>query len=154
VTEAAHPDRQPRDVVEQFLRAALDLASGELADLYAPEVELEMPFALPPYPRRAVIGREDLRARFRAGSATRRYLKVDAVVIHETADPEVVVVEYDLHGEALATSTPFVLSNAMVMTIRDGLIVHSRDYSDPIAAARALGALPQLVQTLTRDAAP
>jgi hypothetical protein len=34
------------------------------------------------------------------------------------------------------------------MTIRDGLIVHSRDYNSPVAGARAIGILPQLVSAL------
>jgi uncharacterized protein len=37
----------------------------------------------------------------------------------------------------------------MVLTFRDGLIAHSRDYTDPIAGARALGRLPELAATLT-----
>ena len=32
----------------------------------------------------------------------------------------------------------------MVLTVRDGLIAHSRDYADPIAGARALGRLADL----------
>jgi hypothetical protein len=45
------------------------------------------------------------------------------------------------------------LDYVMVMTFRDGLIVHSRDYADPIVGARALGRLPQLVAALTDDTA-
>ena len=41
----------------------------------------------------------------------------------------------------------------MVVTVRDGLIVHSRDYSNPIDGARLLGRLPQLVATLTDEGA-
>jgi ketosteroid isomerase-like protein len=37
----------------------------------------------------------------------------------------------------------------MVLTIRDGLIVHSRDYTDPIAGARLLGRVPELVAELS-----
>lgn len=34
------------------------------------------------------------------------------------------------------------------MTVRDGEIVHSRDYTDPSAGARALGLLPELLTAL------
>jgi hypothetical protein len=37
----------------------------------------------------------------------------------------------------------------MVMTIRDGQIVQTRDYTDPIAGARAPGWVPQLLAALT-----
>jgi hypothetical protein len=36
----------------------------------------------------------------------------------------------------------------MVITVRDGRIVHSRDYSDPIAGTRILGKLPELLAAL------
>jgi uncharacterized protein len=37
----------------------------------------------------------------------------------------------------------------MVLTIRDGYIGHSRDYSDPVAGARLLGRVPELIAALT-----
>ena len=71
------------------------------------------------------------------------------MTIHETADPEVVVAEYQLGGEMTATSQAFSLRFAMVVTVRHGYIVHTRDYSDPIAGARALGRLPELISALS-----
>ena len=73
------------------------------------------------------------------------------MVIHETADPGVVIVEYGLDGEMTGSAEPFSLRFVMVMTIRDGQIVHTRDYADPIAGARALGRVPQLLAALTGD---
>jgi len=40
----------------------------------------------------------------------------------------------------------------MVLTFRDGLIAHSRDYADPIAGARALGRLADLAAIVTAGA--
>jgi len=61
----------------------------------------------------------------------------------------VVIVEYDLHGELRPVGTPFVQSFVLIMTIRDGVIVHSRDYTNPITGARLLGRVPELVAELT-----
>ena len=63
--------------------------------------------------------------------------------VHETADPDVIVLEYSLDGTRLADGEPFTMTFVMVLTFRDGLIAHSRDYTDPIAGARALGRLPR-----------
>jgi ketosteroid isomerase-like protein len=41
-----------------------------------------------------------------------------------------------------ATGQPFSLRFAMVITVRDGQIVHSRDYSDPIAAPESWAGSP------------
>jgi uncharacterized protein len=71
-----------------------------MAEFYAPEVVIEMPFATAGlYPARIETTREELRARFRAGAAARRYRDLRDVVIHETADPGVVIAEYRLDGE-------------------------------------------------------
>jgi len=121
-----------------------------MADCYAAEVVIEMPFAVDAlYPSRIETTREELRARFQAGTASRQYTTVSNVTIHETADPEVIIAEYELHGEMTATSEPFLVRFAMVLRIRDGHIVHSRDYTDPIASARLLDRLPELISALS-----
>ena len=90
-----------------------------MADFYAPEVVIEMPFAPAGlYPARIETTREELRARFRAGAAARRYRDLRDVVIHETADPGVVIIEYGLEGEMTESAEPFSLRFVMVMTIR------------------------------------
>jgi uncharacterized protein len=140
------PAISPRQTAEQFLRATLSPDPGDMADFYAPEIVIEMPFAPAGlYPARIET------TRFRAGAAARRYRDLRDVVIHETADPGVVIVEYGLDGEMTASAEPFSLRFVMVMTIRDGQIVHTRDYADPIAGARALGRVPQLLAALTGD---
>lgn len=139
----------PRQLVDQFLRAAVSDRPEDMADCYASDVVIEMPFAPAGlYPPRAETTREELRARFKAGSAVRRYERLGNVVIHETTDPEVIITEYDLHGHLVTSGEPFVMSFVMVMTVREGLIVNTRDYSDPIAGARALGRLPELLTAL------
>jgi ketosteroid isomerase-like protein len=124
----------PRQVVERFLRASADNAWDDLADLYAPDALIDLPFAPPDIPRR-FQGREDHRARFKAVAPLRRINRVDAVVVHETTDPEVVLVEFDSHATVTSTGRSFVNSYAMVMRIRKGLIVSSRDYANPLDGA-------------------
>ena len=139
----------PRDTAEQFLEAATSPDPGDIADCYAPAVVIEMPFAAAPlYPARIETTRQELRARFRAGAAIRRYQRLSDVVIHDTADPEVVITEYQLHGELIQTGEPFTQQFAMVMIVRNGQIVHSRDYANPITGARLLGKLPELLAAL------
>jgi uncharacterized protein len=139
----------PRQTAERLLHAILSPDPGDIADCYAPAVVIEMPFAAAPlYPARIETTRAELRARFRAGAAIRRYQRLSDVVIHDTADPNVGIIEYQLHGELTQTGEPFSQRFAMIMTVRDGQIVHSRDYTDPITGARLLGKLPELLAAL------
>jgi uncharacterized protein len=134
------PVTTPRATVERLVQVATSGDPSGMADCYAADVVIEMPFASAGlYPERIETTREELRARFAAGAATRRYSRVDRLLIHETADPEVVVAEYALSGETVPAGEPFTLPFAMVVTVRDGRIVHSRDYTDQVAAARVLG---------------
>ena len=140
-----------RQTIERFLAAAVSPTPGDMADCYAERFVIEMPFAAGLGPERMESTREELRARVTAGLAARRYIRAVDVRIHETADPGVVVVEYRLEGRKGDDASPFSLAFVMVVTVRDGLIVHSRDYSNPIDGARLLGRLPQLVAMLTED---
>jgi ketosteroid isomerase-like protein len=124
-------------------------APGDMADCYAERFVIEMPFSGGLAPERTETTREEFRARVTAGLAARRYTRAVDVHIHQTADPEVAVVEYRLEGRKVSDESPFSLPFVMVVTVRDGLIVHSRDYSNPIDGARLLGRLPQLVATLS-----
>jgi ketosteroid isomerase-like protein len=142
-------DNNPRTTVERFLETTISGRPGDLADFYAPTVVIEMPFAATAlYPARIETTREELRARFAAGVSIRRYTGLDNVLIYQTTDPETIIVEYRLHGEMVGTREPFRLNFAMFMTIRDGLIIHTRDYMDPVAGARMLGKLPELLAAL------
>jgi ketosteroid isomerase-like protein len=140
----------PRETVDRFLKAVVSPAPGDMADCYADQVVIEMPFAYLPAlaSGRLETTREALRQRFAAGAASRRYTGLRDVRIHETADPDVLVIEYTLEGTRLSDGEPFTMTFVMVLTFRDGLIAHSRDYTDPVAGARALGRLPELAAML------
>lgn len=141
----------PRQTVERFLKAVVSPSPGDLADCYADQIVIEMPFASGLAPERFETTREEIRQRFAAGAASRRYTGRD-VRVHETAEPDVIVLEYSLDGTRIADGEPFAMTFVMVLTFRDGLIAHSRDYTDPIAGARALGRLPELTAALAARA--
>ncbi|MFI5583719.1 nuclear transport factor 2 family protein [Amycolatopsis sp. NPDC051758] len=139
ITSYRHYRRVPaspaRAVFDAFLAASVENRWDDLADLYAPDVVIEMPFTPAGVPR-LTHGREELRGRFLAAGKVRRLVKADNVVVHETSDPSVLVAEFDLHGELGGSA--FVSTYVMVMTVRDGLITYSRDYADTAAAAERI----------------
>lgn len=124
-----------REVFDRFLAASVENRWDDLADLYAEDVTVDMPFTPAGAPR-LTHGREELRRRFHAAAGVRRVTGADNVVVHETNDPSVLVAEFDLHQE-LGGET-FVASYVMVMTIEDGLITHTRDYADTAASAERI----------------
>ncbi|MYW97227.1 hypothetical protein G3I59_43090 [Amycolatopsis rubida] len=125
-TGAATALRGTKEVFQRFLDAAVDNRWDDLADLYSDDVVIEIPFAPAGVPK-VTRDREELRKRFHQAGERRRITKADRVVVHETSDPEVLVAEYDLHGEY--EGKPYVSTYVMVLTVREGRIAHSRDYS-------------------------
>ena len=138
----------PRDVFERARRCVLARDANGFADLFAPDAVVEYPFGaravgLPPY----LEGREQIRGHLtaamrRSRAAGGRMIAYDAVVVHETTDPEVIIVEFDLMGELSATGQTYQLPYVQVFRIRDGAIVTMRDYF----SGKRLAEVMQLVE--------
>jgi ketosteroid isomerase-like protein len=128
----------PTDVYRRFLGLIAEGRWTDLADLYAEDAVVHQPYARP---EPAVIaGREALRRRFAAAARLPVRLRPADVVIHETADPEVVVAEFDYDVTVPATGESFRTANVIVLRIRDGRIVSSRDFHDTNRLGAAVAA--------------
>ncbi|MFD9130500.1 nuclear transport factor 2 family protein [Kitasatospora sp. NPDC059571] len=139
--------RSPREAFQELLGGITAGRFSELAELYAEDAVVETVFE-PVGPRR-FEGRAVLGERF-AAVAEHSPLELAAtnVVVRETDDPEVIVAEWDYRVHHRTTGRTFEAANIQVLRVRDGLIVHSRDYHDHLALITAGGNLPQLVEAL------
>lgn len=135
----------PREVFEQMQRFWLGSGGAEM-DLLAEDVIVEEPFAPPGRPRR-FEGREQFLAFAAPQQATFpvRFEQVRNVVIHETTDPEVIVVEYELVGVVTTTGRRGTAPFIGVLRVRNGKAVHWREYQNVPAIAAALGQLPAVL---------
>jgi ketosteroid isomerase-like protein len=126
----------PLDVFRTAARLVLAKDMAGFTALFAEDGVLEFPFAPPGRPREV------------SGPALRDYLidypsrldprEVTDITVHETADPDVAVVELTVTGVVTATGRPYELRYVCVLTVRDGLIVRYRDYWNPLALAELL----------------
>lgn len=127
----------------------LDSQLDQLADLYAEQTDVRHPFA--PFGDTPLRTRAELRHHFATGPARTvgaERFEPAGLLVHQTADPEVVVVEFSYVGTALGR--PFELPCIFVVRVRDGEIVESRDYTDRISLARAFGRLDELAEGLAQ----
>ncbi|WP_030231152.1 nuclear transport factor 2 family protein, partial [Streptomyces sp. NRRL S-350] len=137
----------PREVFHELLTGVSEGRFSELARLYAEDAVVET--VLQPVGPRRFEGRAVLAERFEeVGAHSPLELQPRNVVVRETDDPEVVVAEFDYHVRHRGTGRTIEASNVQVLRVRDGLIVHSRDYHDHLALAVVGGGLPQLVAAL------
>ncbi|MEQ0558419.1 nuclear transport factor 2 family protein [Amycolatopsis sp. NEAU-NG30] len=123
----------PRDVFAALSDGISEGRFGELSALYAEDAVVEHPQAVPRPTR--LTGRAAVHERFTGVLAGALRLKRKNVVVHETTDPEVIVAEYGYDAESVATGRTIETANIQVLRIRDGLIVHSRDYHDYLRLA-------------------
>lgn len=141
---------QPRSPQEVFHALVDGVAAGrwqELPDLYAERTEVVHPFD--PLRGPALRTRDELRAHFGpTGTGPELDRRAAGIVIHETADPEVIVAEFEYRGTVVDTGESFALPGIFVLRVRDGEIVSSRDYFDHLTAARIRGRLDALVDAV------
>jgi uncharacterized protein len=126
---------EPREIAERLLDGISRERWAELSDLYAEDAVVEQPFSPVPV---VLTGRAAVASHFARAAELPLRLTADNVVLHETADPEVLVVEYDYLGENTATGRTFTVHNILVLRVRTGRIVASRDYHDHRALAAAM----------------
>jgi ketosteroid isomerase-like protein len=127
------PILSPRDVLLRLVDGVTGKRWDELPDLYAPDTVVTHPMG----GTAPLRGREALRAHFAAASALPLEMRAEELVVHETADPEVVIGEFGYRGRNTATDRAFTVRNIFVLRVRDGQVVESRDYADHHAFAAA-----------------
>jgi ketosteroid isomerase-like protein len=111
-------------------------------DLLSEDIVTEYVVTVPGYPPR-VEGRLALAELYRP-YATRMTLErcFDLAVYHDPSR-SVVVLEYACEGRAVETGNGYNNRFISVLTLRDGEVVHWRDYLDPVAVFDALGWPPR-----------
>jgi hypothetical protein len=146
----ATPPAGPRELFERWQRLVLGNDASTLGALSHPDVIVETPFAPPGHPRR-IEGRDQFLAfaRPRRDALPARFEEFRNVVIHDTADPDVIVAEYELAGTVTTTGTRASAPFIVVLTARDGQITRWREYQDTLGMAVSLGQLPALLASVS-----
>jgi uncharacterized protein len=133
------PSATPTDVLAQRRHVILSGDADDFADLFAPDGVIEAPFAPPGAPAR-LEGREAIREYSRHVMASPLRLEdFEVAELHQTQDPEVVIVEIRTKGTVTTTGQSFAATSIQVLRIRDGQIVLFRDFADPRVLEDVMG---------------
>jgi ketosteroid isomerase-like protein len=136
----------PREVFERMQQQWLGKVDDADLLTLADDAVVEVPFA-PPGRQKRFEGRDEFLAFAEPQRAALpvRFEEVRNIVVHDTADPEVIVVEYELAGTVTTTGRRAAAAFIGVLRVRDGKTVHWREYQNVLAMAEALGQLPALL---------
>jgi ketosteroid isomerase-like protein len=143
----------PEEVFLKLVHGVADRDFAVLLELYAEQTDVRHPMS--PYGDHPLLSRDALREHFSAnGPRVTEVIRFqpDNIRVHQTADPEVIVAEFEYAGTVLATGEPFRAPAVFVLRVRDGLIIESRDYIDHLAMIRARGQVEELVTYLREPA--
>ncbi|MGW4590056.1 nuclear transport factor 2 family protein [Amycolatopsis thermoflava] len=113
------------------------------ADVFAPGGVMEFPFAPPGWP--ILRGREAVREYVRDYTDNVDITAITSQTRHETTDPDVLIVEWEVDGTALRTGLPYRMRYVNVVRVGAEGIESLRDYWSPLAAGHVLGRLGELV---------
>jgi ketosteroid isomerase-like protein len=129
----------PREVLERFRHAAIGQSADDMRRVYAVDAVHEFPFTRPGVPSR-LEGRDEIVNWIAAGwhANLLKYERYRTLAIHDTNDPETIIVEQEAIGISASTGE-FALPNIIVLTVHNGEITRLRDYVNILAAAAAMG---------------
>ena len=145
-------DQGVRDLLRRYQRAIMHFSADELGSLYAPDGVHEFGFVpLGHSPR--YVGPQQVRDAY---AQTWQEPAVDLVgirdiAVHETADPACLVDEWVAQARRRTDGELFSLAGVLVLTAREGLVQHLRDYMDVFGLVVRTGRLRALADRLEPD---
>lgn len=108
------------------------------ADLCAPDVVAEFPFAPEGSPRR-IEGRNALYEYLRGYPDVIDVQSLPTMRIFGTDDPNVAIADWSVSGRVLTNGNPYEMSYGTFATVRAGAIIKYREYWNPMEFLAALG---------------
>ncbi|HEY8944616.1 MAG TPA: nuclear transport factor 2 family protein [Polyangiaceae bacterium] len=131
-----------REVWEQLVSHQLTRDLDGWVNCFAVDGVMEWPFKLKGVPPR-LDGQAAIRAALgpvweRAKQTNRRILGHERVVFHETLDPELAIVEFDIVGDTV--HGPFRQAVVYLLRVRNGRVLLLREFVDTVALNELLQA--------------
>jgi uncharacterized protein len=130
----------PADVLARRRHLTMNGDADGLADLFAPDAVIEFSFHGPPGTPVHVEGREAIREYSRNAMASPLRLEdYEVAELYQTQDPEVVIAEIRAKATVTTTGRSLATTSIQILRIREGHIVHWRDFADPRILAEVTG---------------
>lgn len=141
--------KQPAEIVRELIECMTAGRYSEAAELYDDDAKIYVMFALP-VPR--VIVGKDLKARLRGTTSPRspmyRDIKCEDLRILTSDSGDMVTAEWRYRSLLPGRSEPVVNENVIVVRVRAGKIMESRDYHNHVMRAVADGTTTELLETI------
>ena len=124
--------------LQQFLTNIVNAKHHELLDMLTDDAVMDFPYHLPTTPTR-LVGKSEIAKFFSSFSDFVILDEARLTHLHETANPNVGILEYEGESKAIGTGLPYTQQHITVLTFRDGKICHWKDYWNPVNVINATG---------------
>jgi uncharacterized protein len=121
-------------IVMQGLAGAVD--GDHYFEAVADDAVFEFRYVFPGFPTK-ILGRDALMTIYSGYGDSTILHSGDALIVHRSQEPGVLILEYEVHGKKLRTGRAYDNRFISVVTIKDRKIVRWRDYMDSLAAFTA-----------------
>ncbi len=127
-----------QDAMTQFFDLILKGDIPQWIDLFTENAVFEYPFAPRGYPAQ-LQGRAAMLEHFRDFPQTITFTAFTEVEMHQTLDPDTLIVEFAGRGQVPATSKSYNQRYISVVRMRGGKIAHYKDYWNPLVVLEVFG---------------
>jgi uncharacterized protein len=130
------------DLVKRYFELWNTLDIDTVETLLHPDVELEVPYALPGTPE-AFSGKPDVAAFLHAAPERLGPLGFHAVEVATLEDPNEIVVEYRSDAKVRGTNKPYRNRYITRITVSDGQIRRFKEFNNPLVLMEAFDINPE-----------
>ncbi len=125
------------DMLRRGLGDRLDATADSFVDMVADDVVMEFPYATPGMVTQ-LKSKAAIAEHLQNLGGMLAFDRMSEPAVHASTDPDVFVLEFTGHGKGVETGEPYDQDYISVIRLRDGKIVHYRDYWNPLVVLRAL----------------
>jgi ketosteroid isomerase-like protein len=139
MTKTRYPEFQALKPYTDLMRKGLGnhVEGDHFFDTIADGALFEFLYEFPGWPR-TIQGRASLMDAYSGYGDNIKLRSADQLVVHVSEDHKVVILEYEVHGKALATGKAYDNRFVSIITLANRKIVRWRDYMDSLTAWTAL----------------
>ncbi|MCZ8522496.1 MULTISPECIES: nuclear transport factor 2 family protein [Paenibacillus] len=127
-----------QEIVRVFMESLLEWDIGRWVDLFHEDAVFEFPYA-PAAMTRLLNGRAAIQDYIREFPNLLVIHDFSEPVFHPSSDPEQGVVEFGCRGESVQSGKPYHQSYISVIRLKEGRIIHYKDYWNPLVVLEAMG---------------
>jgi len=142
--------KEAQEIHHRWLQLLLEKDIHQWMELWDENAVMEFPYAPNGYTRQ-LQGKSEIYDYMKDFPSKIDLFRFTEPQVHQTLNPNVMIVEFGCEGRMLSTGKPYNQSYISVIETENGKITRYKDYWNPLVAIEAIGGLESFMQTFNRS---